>query len=75
MTISAAIVFFFPYTQQIMRRYDPAYNAKDWVGVARAPIRWTWRASPAGLIFAGVTLFLGVVFIQRGQAVFLYFNF
>ena len=25
--------------------------------------------------FAGVTLFLGVMFIQRGQAIFLYFNF
>ena len=75
LAISAAIVFLAPNTQQIMRRYDPAYNAREWVEVAPAPLRWTWRANAAGLIFAGVALFLGVIFIQRGQAVFLYFNF
>ena len=38
-------------------------------------LSWTWTPNWAGLLFAGVTLFLGVMFIQRGQAVFLYFNF
>ena len=28
-----------------------------------------------GIVFAGVVLCVAVVFIQRGQAVFLYFNF
>jgi len=47
---------------------------------------WRGRRAPADLlelgaqlrlafIFAGVTLFLGVAFIERGESVFLYFNF
>jgi alginate O-acetyltransferase complex protein AlgI len=73
--LGVAIIAFMPNTQQIMRRFDPAYNAKEWVDVAPAMLSWTWTPNWAGLLFAGVTLFLGVMFIQRGQAVFLYFNF
>ena len=73
--ISTAIIFIAPNTQQIMRRHDPAYNAREWVDVAPSPVQWTWRPNLAGLVFAGVTLFFGIVFIERGQAVFLYFNF
>lgn len=72
---SAIIVFLMPNTQQIMWRFDPAYNWREWRDVGAAPIRWDWKPSIAGLIFAGAALFLGVMFIQRGQAVFLYFNF
>jgi alginate O-acetyltransferase complex protein AlgI len=75
LALSTAIVFLAPNTQQIMRRFDPAYNWKDWKDVAKPPLDWTWKPSTAGLIFVGLTLFLGVIFIQRGQAVFLYFNF
>lgn len=73
--LSAFIIFFMPNTQQIMGRFDPAYNWREWRRVAPPAIPWTWRPSPSGLAFAGVALFLGVMFIQRGQAVFLYFNF
>jgi alginate O-acetyltransferase complex protein AlgI len=73
--LGAAIIAFMPNTQQIMRRFDPAFNAKEWVDVAPAMLNWTWAPNWAGLLFAGVTLFLGVMFIQRGQAIFLYFNF
>ncbi len=73
--ICAAIVAFFPNTQQIMSRFDPACNWKEWKDVARPPINFVWRPNTAGLIALGVVLFLGVMFIQRGQAVFLYFNF
>jgi alginate O-acetyltransferase complex protein AlgI len=73
--LGAAIVAFMPNTQQIMRRFDPAFNAKQWVDVAPAMLSWTWAPNWAGLLFTGVTLFLGVMFIQRGQAIFLYFNF
>ena len=72
---SAALIFLAPNTQQILRRFDPAHNAAKWVEVAPAPLPWVWRPNATGLIFAGVTLFLGIIFIQRGQAVFLYFNF
>ena len=73
--ICSAIIFLMPNTQQIMRRFNPACNWREWRDVAPPPISWTWSPSPLGLIFAGVTLFLGVIFIERGQAVFLYFNF
>lgn len=73
--LGAAIVTFMPNTQQIMRRFDPAFNAKKWVDVAPALLPWTWAPNWRGFLFAGVTLFLGVMFIQRGQAVFVYFNF
>lgn len=73
--ICAGIVAFFPNTQQIMARFDPAYNWKEWSGVARPAIAYTWRPNTAGLVAAGVVLFFGVMFIQRGQAIFLYFNF
>jgi D-alanyl-lipoteichoic acid acyltransferase DltB (MBOAT superfamily) len=73
--LGVAIVAFMPNTQQIMRRFAPAFNAEEWVDVAPAMLSWTWTPNWAGLLFAGVTLFLGVMFIQRGQAIFLYFNF
>jgi D-alanyl-lipoteichoic acid acyltransferase DltB (MBOAT superfamily) len=69
------IVFLMPNTQQIMGRFDPAYNWETWRKVGLAPLRWTWKPDLSGLLFAGVTLFLGVIFIERGRAVFLYFNF
>jgi alginate O-acetyltransferase complex protein AlgI len=72
---SLFIVFLMPNTQQILRRFNPAGNWEEWKDAAPALIRWSWRASPAGLLFAGATLFLGVIFIQRGEAVFIYFNF
>ncbi|HEX4182874.1 MAG TPA: hypothetical protein VHY34_06430, partial [Caulobacteraceae bacterium] len=73
--MGAVIVFLLPNTQQIMGRFDPAYNWDEWRKTALAPIRWTWKPSPLGLTFAATALFLGVVFIERGQAVFLYFKF
>ena len=73
--ICAAIVAFFPNTQQIMSRFDPAFNWKQWRDVAPPLISFQWRPNTVGLIAAGVVLFFGVMFIQRGQAIFLYFNF
>ena len=58
-----------------MRHYDPAENWAEWEVVARPAIGWTWRSSFIGVAFAGITLFLGVMFIQRGEAVFIYFKF
>ncbi len=73
--LSAALVFLTPNTQQIMGRFDPALNWKEWRDIARAPLAWTWRPSPAGVTFAAAALFMGVMFIQKGRAVFIYFNF
>jgi len=70
-----AIIFLMPNTQQIMGRFDPAYNWSEWKNTARAPLHWTWKPNAWGVIFAGVALFFGIMFVQRGAAVFLYFNF
>jgi alginate O-acetyltransferase complex protein AlgI len=73
--VSGLLAFLAPNTQQIMGRFDPAHNWREWRDVGRAPLHWTWKPSAAGLVFAGLVLFLGVIFIERGRAVFLYFNF
>ena len=75
LAVSAGIVFLAPNTQQIMRRFGPAQNWDEWKSVAPPILSWSWKPSAAGLLFAGLTLFLGVIFIERGQGVFLYFNF
>lgn len=73
--LGAAIVAILPNTQQIMKLYRPAINWTEWRTIAPALMPWTWRATVPGLLFIGVVLFFGIEFIQRGQAVFLYFNF
>ena len=72
---SAILVFLLPNTQQIMGRYDPAVNWREWREGAKPPIDWRWKPSISGVFFGGATLFLGLMFIQSGRAVFLYFNF
>ena len=72
---TAAIVALFPNTQQIMAAYRPAVNFAAWTDVNAAPLGWRWRPDARGIVFAGIVLFAGVMFIQRGAAVFLYFNF
>jgi D-alanyl-lipoteichoic acid acyltransferase DltB (MBOAT superfamily) len=73
--LAAVIVALFPNTQQIMARFRPAVNWRLWKTEAPALLRWRWRPTAGGIAFAGVALFFGVAVIQRGQAIFLYFNF
>jgi alginate O-acetyltransferase complex protein AlgI len=75
MAIAALLVAFMPNTQQIMTRYRPAVNWRLWRAEAPAMIMWRWRPTPAGLVYIGVILFFGLAMIERGQAIFLYFNF
>ena len=75
LAVAGGLVFLMPNSQQIMGRFDPALNWREWRDVALPSVPWNWSPSPLGLVFAGVTLFLGVAFIERGQTVFLYFNF
>ncbi len=70
-----ALVVLPPNTQQIMARFDPAENWREWRTAARPPLPWTWKPTTGGLVFAGAVLFFGLMFIQRGQAAFLYFKF
>ncbi len=72
---TVAIVALLPNTQQIMAAYRPAVNYGEWADVNHPPLMWRWRPDARGIVFAGVLLFAAVMFIQRGQAVFLYFNF
>ncbi|HEV2363415.1 MAG TPA: MBOAT family O-acyltransferase [Caulobacteraceae bacterium] len=75
LTAAAGLVFLAPNTQQIMGRFDPAWNWTEWRGVAPAPLTWRWKPTWKGLGFVGAALFLGIMFIQRGPAVFIYFQF
>ena len=75
LALGVALVFLFPNTQQIMRRFDPALNWREWRQVGEPPISWTWKPSLAGLIFAGLVLFLGLALIESRPATFIYFNF
>jgi D-alanyl-lipoteichoic acid acyltransferase DltB (MBOAT superfamily) len=75
LALGVLIVAFLPNTQQIMRNYRPAVNWRQWRTVGLAPIRWVWRPEPLKLAFIAAALFLGVEFIQRGETIFVYFNF
>lgn len=71
----ALIITFMPNTQQIMARYRPAVNFALWRSEAPALLAWQWRPNAIGITYIGFLLFAGVVLIQRGEAIFLYFNF
>lgn len=75
LAVAGALVFLAPNTQQIMRDFQPAWNWQEWRSESPALIDWRWRPNAMGVTFAGLALFLGLMFIQRGAAVFLYFNF
>jgi D-alanyl-lipoteichoic acid acyltransferase DltB (MBOAT superfamily) len=73
--VSVLVIALFPNTQQIMRRFDPACNWAEWRDSFPSLLQWTWKPTTLGLAFVSLTLFLGLMFVQRGQALFLYFNF
>jgi D-alanyl-lipoteichoic acid acyltransferase DltB (MBOAT superfamily) len=75
LVLSVGLTFVAPNTQQIMARFDPAENAGEWRGVAKPPVSWTWKPDTMGLVYVGLVLIAGVLAIQRGRAIFLYFNF
>ncbi len=75
MLVAAIIVAVMPNTQQIMTRFRPAVNWRLWKDEAPAAIMWRWRPTAAGIAYIAVLLFFSVAIIERGQAVFLYFNF
>jgi alginate O-acetyltransferase complex protein AlgI len=73
--VAAFIVAFLPNTQQIMRNYRPAVNWSTWRDVGRPVLTWSWRPNVLCLLYVSIAFFLGVEFIQRGSAIFVYFNF
>ncbi len=75
LVIAAAIVAFLPNTQQIMSRFRPAVNWATWRNEAPALVRWQWKPNALGIIYIGFLLAVALVIIERGEAVFLYFNF
>jgi alginate O-acetyltransferase complex protein AlgI len=73
--VGFAIVLFFPNTQQILQRYSPVFEWEKWRQVALPAISWRWRLTPLPALATGVIFCLGVVFIMRGEARFIYFKF
>ena len=75
MIAAALVAALFPNTQQIMENYRPATNFAEWRGAHEPLLMWRWRPNAWGFAFAGAAFFCGLMMIQRGAAVFLYFNF
>lgn len=69
------IVYLLPNTEQIMDRVHPALEWEKWRIVDPAPLRFTFRFTPAGIALASLALFLGFAFISRGSTNFIYFKF
>ncbi len=65
----AAVAFFLPNTQEMMRRYRPALS----LGL-RSLQRWQWRPTPAWSAYAACLLAVGVLSLPEVSA-FLYFQF
>jgi alginate O-acetyltransferase complex protein AlgI len=66
----AIVVWLFPNTQQIMRRYDPVLEEVD----APYPLRLTWGANPGSALAIGVAAAVGILALG-GTTEFLYFRF
>ena len=64
------IVWLFPNTQQIMRRYDPVLEEVD----APEPISLTWRPDLGSALAIGVAAAVGILALG-GTTEFLYFQF
>ncbi|MEV8468187.1 MBOAT family O-acyltransferase [Fluviibacterium sp. DFM31] len=73
--VAAALIAFFPNTQQIMNRYEPILGWAKWRGVALPKIALQWRPTPLWACYTGLVLFLAVAFVSRGETEFIYFNF
>lgn len=72
---AVAIIALMPNTQQIMARFRPAVNFELWRGESPALLRWQWKPNAGGILFVGFLLAAAVILIDRGETVFLYFNF
>jgi D-alanyl-lipoteichoic acid acyltransferase DltB (MBOAT superfamily) len=70
-----AIVLSFSNTQQILQRYSPVFDWEKWRHVALPWITWQWRLKSVPALATGVIFCLGVVFVMRGEARFIYFKF
>jgi hypothetical protein len=73
--VGFAIVLIFPNTQQILERYSPVFDWEKWRRVALPAISWQWRLTTVPALATGVIFCLGVVFVMRGEARFIYFKF
>ena len=73
--IGFGIILLFPNTQQIMRRYGPALDSASWIPVSLVPRSMSWRPSVLWAGATALTLYLGIIFVMRGQSEFIYFNF
>ena len=68
-------VYLAPNTQQIMGRFEPVLEWAKWRKTDPAGEAIEWRMSRGWTLAAALVLFLGVAFIMRGSAKFIYFNF
>lgn len=73
--VAYVAIYVAPNTQYIMAQFDPVLEWKKWRKSAASPMRLEWRMTSAHAALAALIFFLGVAFIMRGSAKFIYFNF
>jgi hypothetical protein len=70
LVILYVIVWLFPNTQQIMRRYDPVLEEVD----PSYPISMTWGSNLGSAMAVGIAAAVGILALG-GTTEFLYFQF
>ncbi len=69
------MAYLLPNTEQFTTLFTPALEWTRWRGVSPPAVKLTWRPTWWWSLAVGVVLFLGLAYIARGGASFVYFNF
>lgn len=68
-------VYLLPNSTQLLARFEPALASASWVKVSPPVLAFALRPSLRWGVAGGVLLVLGLAFISRGTASFVYFGF
>jgi D-alanyl-lipoteichoic acid acyltransferase DltB (MBOAT superfamily) len=69
------LAYLAPNAYQLTSAFEPALEWKRWRDLSIPVIRLTWRPTYRWTLVVTAILFFGLVFIARGGASFVYFNF
>jgi D-alanyl-lipoteichoic acid acyltransferase DltB (MBOAT superfamily) len=69
------LAYLAPNAYQLTSAFEPALEWKRWRDLSTPVIRLTWRPTYRWALIVSAILFFGLVFIARGGAKFVYFNF
>ena len=69
------LAYLAPNAYQFTSAFEPALEWKKWRDQSIPTIRLSWRPTYRWMLIVSAILFFGLVFIARGGAKFVYFNF